>query len=56
MQVQQGGIATGLVSLPLRYMHTPNEVISLADVEGCIKLLTRFIRDLDSDISFVPGM
>lgn len=56
MQIQRGGRATGLVSLPLRYMHTPTEVISLADVEACIKLLVRFIRDLDEDVSFVPGM
>lgn len=56
MQVQRGGRATGLVSIPLRYMHTPTEVISLADVEACIKMLVRFVRDLDADVSFVPGM
>lgn len=56
MQVQRGGIATGLVSLPLRYMHTPTEVVSLEDAEGCIKLLARFIADLDPATGFVPGM
>lgn len=56
MQIQRGGKACGLVSLPLRYMHTPTEVINLSDVDGCIKLLARFIRDLDADVSFVPGM
>ena len=56
MQVQRGGRATGLVSLPLRYMHSPTEVISLDDVEACIKLLVRFVRDIDEDVSFVPGM
>ena len=56
MQVQRGGLATGLVSLPLRYMHTPTEVIDLADVEGCIKLLARFIADLEPGTSFIPGM
>ena len=56
MQVQRGGIATGVLSLPLRYMHTPNEVISMKDVEASIKLLTRFIKDLEPDLSFVPGM
>jgi len=55
MQVQRGGIATGLVSLPLRYMHTPTEVISLDDVEGCVKLLAKFIEDLDAGVSFIPG-
>ena len=56
MQVERGGIATGLVSLPLRYMHTPTEVVSLSDIDACIKLLVRFVRDLDEDVSFVPGM
>lgn len=55
MQVQRGGIATGLVSLPLRYMHTPTEVLSLDDVEGCVKLLAKFVDDLDADVSFIPG-
>ena len=56
LQVQRGGRAAGLVSLPLRYMHTPTEVVSLDDVDACIKLLVRFVRDLDEDVSFVPGM
>ena len=56
MQVQRGGRASGVVSLPLRYMHTPSEVVSLDDVEACITLLVRFVRDLDADVSFVPGM
>ncbi len=56
IQVSRGGKACGLVSLPLRYMHTPTETISLDDVEGCIALLTRFIADLSADATFVPGM
>lgn len=56
IQMQHGGIPCGLVSVPLRYMHTPNEVICLSDVEETVKLLTRFAMDLDSDVSFVPGM
>ncbi len=56
MQVERGGKAAGLVSLPLRYMHTPTETINLNDVDACIRLIARFVRDLDEDISFVPGM
>ena len=56
MQVQQGGCAAGLVSIPLRYMHTPTEVIKLSDLEETVALLRRFILDLDEDISFVPGI
>ena len=56
MQVQRGGCACGLVSIPLRYMHTPTEVLKLSDLEETVALLKRFILDLDEDVSFVPGM
>ena len=56
MQVQQSGCASGLVSIPIRYMHTPTEVLKLSDIEDTVLLLKRFILDLDEDISFVPGM
>ena len=56
IQMQRGGIPCGLVSIPLRYMHTPNEVICLQDAEDTIRLLTRFALDLDEDVSFVPGV
>ena len=56
MQIQRGGCATGLVSIPLRYMHTPTEVVKLSDIEDTVTLLKRFILDLDEDVSFVPGM
>lgn len=56
MQVQRGGCASGLVSIPIRYMHTPAEVLKLSDIEDTVALLKRFIVDLDSDVSFVPGM
>ena len=56
MQIQRGGCATGLVSIPLRYMHTPTEVVKLSDIEDTVALLKRFILDLDEEVSFVPGM
>ncbi len=56
MQVQRGGCASGLVSIPIRYMHTPSEVLKLSDIEDTVALLKRFIVDLDSGVSFVPGM
>ena len=56
IQVTRGGIATGLVSVPLRYMHTPTEVVALADLEATVRLLTRFALDLDAEACFVPGM
>jgi endoglucanase len=47
IQMGRGGVATGLVSIPLRYMHTPSEVVDLEDVERCVKLLVQFAKNLD---------
>jgi endoglucanase len=47
LQLGRAGVATGLVSIPLRYMHTPGEVVDLADVENCVKLLTAFALSLE---------
>jgi putative aminopeptidase FrvX len=44
IQVGRGGVATGIVSIPLRYMHTPSEVVDLEDVERCVKLFVEFAR------------
>jgi len=47
IQLTRFGVATGLVSIPLRYMHTPVEVISLEDLENTVKLLKAFILRVD---------
>jgi len=49
------GVPTGLVSVPNRYMHSPNEVVSLGDLEKTARLLAGFIRRLDRDTDFTPG-
>jgi putative aminopeptidase FrvX len=46
------GVATGLVSIPLRYMHTPVEVAQLGDVENVIRLIVAFAQRLEPGISF----
>jgi endoglucanase len=46
MQMGRGGVATGLVSIPLRYMHTPSELVDLADVERTVQLLVAFALSL----------
>jgi endoglucanase len=43
IQLCRGGTATALISVPNRYMHTPVEVISLKDLDGCVKLITEFL-------------
>ncbi|HXQ80520.1 MAG TPA: M20/M25/M40 family metallo-hydrolase [Opitutaceae bacterium] len=46
IQVGRGGVATGVVSIPLRYMHTPSEVADLEDVERCVRLFVEFARGI----------
>ncbi|MBC7320409.1 M20/M25/M40 family metallo-hydrolase [bacterium] len=43
IQITRGGIPTLLVSLPLRYMHTPYEVVNIRDIEETARLLSYFI-------------
>jgi endoglucanase len=45
--VGRGGVATGLVSVPLRYMHTPSEIVDLEDVERCVRLFVEFALSLE---------
>ncbi len=53
MQIARAGVACGLVSIPLRYMHTPNEVADLEDVENCVRLFVAFARSLSRGDSFI---
>lgn len=46
VQVSKKGVYTGLLSLPLRYMHTGYEVLDIRDAENTAKLLTAVIKDL----------
>jgi len=54
IQLSRGGKAAALVSIPLRYMHTPTEVLSLKDLDHAVKLLTRFVLDLKPRTDFTP--
>ena len=48
------GVATGLVSVPNRYMHSPNEMVALDDLDRTARLLAAFARRLGPETSFVP--
>lgn len=48
------GVPTGLVSVPNRYMHSPNEIVSLEDLRRTARLLAAFIRSLDAGTDFTP--
>ncbi|NMB39565.1 MAG: M42 family metallopeptidase [Firmicutes bacterium] len=54
IQITQDGIPTMLLSLPLRYMHTPVETLDYEDVRKTARLLTQFIAELDWE--FVEGL
>jgi endoglucanase len=48
IQVARTGVPTGLIAIPLRYMHTMVETINTKDVERTGRLLAEFITRLDS--------
>jgi endoglucanase len=54
MQISRGGVATGLVSIPNRYMHSPVEMISLDDIDRAADLLAAFACDLKPGDDFTP--
>jgi len=54
MQVCRAGVPSGLVSVPLRYMHTPVETLELKDAELAARLLARFTLRVDR--AFLEGL
>jgi endoglucanase len=49
LQVAAEGVPTMLVGIPLRYMHTPVEMVALKDIQRTSHLLSEFITQLDID-------
>ena len=47
IQVSRAGVATALISLPERYMHTPAEVVSLADMESVRRLVVEYAAGME---------
>ena len=54
IQVSRAGIATGLIGIPLRYMHTGAEIGSLRDVEACAELMAEAVVRLGPDTNLIP--
>jgi putative aminopeptidase FrvX len=53
LHLTRAGIPTGLLSIATRYLHSPNEVCDLADVEAIVQLVVAFAKRLTVDHSFV---
>ena len=53
IQFTRAGVATGLVSVPNRYMHSPNEIVDLEDLESCARLIAAYIKSLKKDTDFI---
>jgi putative aminopeptidase FrvX len=49
-QISRAGIPTGLVAIPLRYMHSPVEMVDLRDVEATVELLVALVTSLDPGV------
>jgi endoglucanase len=54
IQLNRAGVATGLISVPLRYMHTPNEIINLDDIENAARLIAGFCELVTETIDWTP--
>jgi endoglucanase len=53
IHLSRSGVATGLISVPNRYMHSPNEIVSLSDLEATARLIAAFVRELGAESDFV---
>ena len=53
IQFTRAGIATGLVSVPNRYMHSPNEIVALEDLTSCARLIAAYVMGLQKDMDFI---
>jgi endoglucanase len=54
IHLSRSGVATAVVSIPNRYMHTPHEMVQLDDVENTARLIAAFVRALTAETDFVP--
>jgi endoglucanase len=54
MQMNRAGMATGLVSVPTRYLHTASEVASTDDIDAAVAIVTQFVQDLTPDVDLTP--
>jgi len=44
MQIARGGMPTGCLSIPARYLHTPSEMVDFRDVQAAVQLLVEVLQ------------
>lgn len=54
IQLTREGVATGLIGIPLRYMHNPCEMLELSDLENAVQLLVAFVESIKSKDNWCP--
>jgi endoglucanase len=54
IQLSRDGVAAGLIGIPNRYMHSPVEVVALADLDNAAKVLAAFCANLDNHVDWTP--
>lgn len=54
IQLSRGGKVAGLISIPLRYMHTPTEVVKISDLDAAVSILAGLVMSLDDEVNFIP--
>ena len=54
MKLERGGVAVVQIAVPLRYMHSPVEVVDLKDVDSVIALTTEGVLGISDDINLLP--
>ncbi len=51
----RSGVATAVVSLPNRYMHSPNQLVDLRDLDAAAELIAEYLTSLGPDEDFAPA-
>lgn len=54
IQLSRAGVATALVSIPNRYMHTQVEIVSLSDLEAAARLIAETVARINQRTNFIP--
>jgi endoglucanase len=54
IHINRAGVAAGVISIPLRYMHTPVETLCMSDVTNTIRLLVAFSEAVQENTNFLP--